>query len=44
MGASRAMPTITLTRRDVDQHRYVVTDRDAFTCVKAYKEAEWAEF
>lgn len=30
------MPAITLTRRDGDQHRYSVTDRDAYSGVKAY--------
>ena len=32
----QAMPAITLTRRDGDQHRYSVTDRDAYSGVKAY--------
>ncbi|WP_136067104.1 phage late control D family protein [Modicisalibacter radicis] len=31
-----SMPTITLTRRDGDQHRYSVTDRDSYSGVKAY--------
>ncbi|EPC02422.1 late control protein D [Litchfieldella anticariensis FP35 = DSM 16096] len=31
-----AMPTIPLTRRDGDQHRYSSTDREAFEGVKAY--------
>lgn len=31
-----AMPTITITRRDGDQHRYSVTDREAYGGVKAY--------
>ena len=34
--SGRAMPAITLTRRDGDQHRYSVTDRDAYSGVKAY--------
>lgn len=34
--SGRAMPTITLTRRDGDQHRYSITDRDAYGGVKAY--------
>ncbi|WP_219863147.1 phage late control D family protein [Vreelandella piezotolerans] len=34
--SGRAMPGITLTRRDGDQHRYSVTDRDAYSGVKAY--------
>jgi phage protein D len=34
--SGRAMPSITLTRRDGDQHRYSVTDRDAYSGVKAY--------
>lgn len=31
-----AKPSITPTRRDGDQHRYSVTDRDAYSGVKAY--------
>ena len=34
--SGRAMPAITLPRRDGDQHRYSVTDRDAYSGVKAY--------
>lgn len=34
--SGRAMPAITLTRRDGDQHRYSVTNRDAYSGVKAY--------
>lgn len=34
--SGQAMPAITLTRRDGDQHRYSVTDRDAYSGVKAY--------
>lgn len=34
--SGQAMPAITLTRRDGDQHRYSVTDRDAYDGVKAY--------
>lgn len=34
--SGQAMPGITLTRRDGDQHRYSVTDRDAYSGVKAY--------
>lgn len=34
--SGKAMPTITLTRRDGDQHRYSLTDRDAYDGVKAY--------
>lgn len=30
------MPTIAITRRDGDQHRYSVTDREAYEGVKAY--------
>lgn len=30
------MPTITLARRDGDQHRYAVTDRDSYSGVKAF--------
>ncbi|WP_426801573.1 phage late control D family protein [Xanthomonas campestris] len=30
------LPTVTLTRRDGDQHRYSVADRDAYTGVCAY--------
>lgn len=30
------IPTRTLTRRDGDQHRYITTDRDSYTGVKAY--------
>lgn len=31
-----AMPAVTLTRRDGDQHRYRVTERDTYTGVKAF--------
>ncbi|MCM2973457.1 contractile injection system protein, VgrG/Pvc8 family [Larsenimonas suaedae] len=31
-----ALPRITLTRRDGDQHRFSQTDRDSFTGVRAY--------
>lgn len=31
------MPTIALHRRDGDQHRYSVTDREAYGGVKAYR-------
>ncbi|MDN7131763.1 phage late control D family protein [Halomonas sp. MC140] len=34
--SGKAMPAIPLTRRDGDQHRYSVTDRDAYSGVKAY--------
>lgn len=34
--SGQAMPAIPLTRRDGDQHRYSVTDRDAYSGVKAY--------
>ncbi|SES09141.1 hypothetical protein SAMN04487958_1072 [Vreelandella subterranea] len=34
--SGQAMPPITLTRRDGDQHRYSVTERDAYSGVKAY--------
>nr|WP_300309235.1 phage late control D family protein [Halomonas sp.] len=34
--SGQSMPTITLTRRDGDQHRYSITDRDAYSGVKAY--------
>ncbi|MEC4767950.1 phage late control D family protein [Halomonas sp. CUBES01] len=34
--SGQTMPRITLTRRDGDQHRYSVTDRDAYSGVKAY--------
>lgn len=34
--SGQPMPAITLTRRDGDQHRYSVTDRDAYSGVKAY--------
>ncbi|MEG3080845.1 phage late control D family protein [Halomonas sp. 5021] len=30
------MPRVPLTRRDGDQHRYSITDRDAYSGVKAY--------
>lgn len=33
--SGKALPTITLTRRDGDQHRYHKADRDAYTGVKA---------
>ncbi|MGQ5312561.1 phage late control D family protein [Xanthomonas arboricola pv. corylina] len=32
----KPLPTVTLTRRDGDQHRYSVADRDAYTGVCAY--------
>ncbi|MBB4722600.1 phage late control D family protein [Xanthomonas euvesicatoria] len=32
----KPLPTATLTRRDGDQHRYSVADRDAYTGVRAY--------
>ncbi|MCC4600170.1 phage late control D family protein [Xanthomonas melonis] len=32
----KPLPTGTLTRRDGDQHRYSVADRDAYTGVRAY--------
>ncbi|GAE48548.1 phage late control D family protein [Xanthomonas arboricola] len=32
----KPLPTVTLTRRDGDQHRYTVADRDAYTGVRAY--------
>ncbi|MBB3846593.1 phage late control D family protein [Xanthomonas arboricola] len=32
----KRLPTVTLTRRDGDQHRYSVADRDAYTGVRAY--------
>lgn len=31
-----AIPPVTLTRRDGDRHRYVITDRDTYTGVVAY--------
>lgn len=34
--SGQSMPTMTLIRRDGDQHRYSVTDRDAYDGVKAY--------
>ncbi|QNI03592.1 phage late control D family protein [Halomonas sp. SH5A2] len=34
--SGQAMTPITLTRRDGDQHRFSVTDRDAYSGVKAY--------
>ncbi len=34
--SGKTMPTITLTRRSGDQHRYSVTDREAYEGVKAY--------
>ncbi|AAM42266.1 phage late control D family protein [Xanthomonas campestris pv. campestris] len=34
--AGKPLPTVTLTRRDGDQHRYSVADRDAYTGVRAY--------
>lgn len=34
--SGKAMPTITLTRRSGDQHRYSITDREAYEGVKAY--------
>ncbi|MCL1552939.1 phage late control D family protein [Xanthomonas nasturtii] len=32
----KPLPTVTLTRRDGDQHRYSVADRDAYSGVRAY--------
>ncbi|GAE54114.1 hypothetical protein XPR_0749 [Xanthomonas arboricola pv. pruni MAFF 301420] len=32
----KPLPTVTLTRRDGDQHRYSVADRDAYTGVRAH--------
>ncbi|MBV6795352.1 phage late control D family protein [Xanthomonas euvesicatoria] len=32
----KPLPTVTLTRRDGDQYRYSVADRDAYTGVRAY--------
>ncbi|MBB6259341.1 hypothetical protein FHT05_003980 [Xanthomonas arboricola] len=32
----KPLPTVTLTRRDGDRHRYSVADRDAYTGVRAY--------
>ncbi|PPT94918.1 late control protein [Xanthomonas arboricola pv. arracaciae] len=32
----KPLPTVTLTRRNGDQHRYSVADRDAYTGVRAY--------
>ncbi|WP_311238378.1 MULTISPECIES: phage late control D family protein [unclassified Xanthomonas] len=32
----KPLPTVTLTRREGDQHRYSVADRDAYTGVRAY--------
>ncbi|OAX58894.1 phage late control D family protein [Xanthomonas translucens] len=32
----KPLPTVTLTRRDGDQHRYSVAERDAYTGVRAY--------
>jgi phage protein D len=32
----KPLPTLTLTRRDGDQHRYSVADRDAYSGVRAY--------
>ncbi|ASW46257.1 phage late control D family protein [Xanthomonas hortorum pv. vitians] len=32
----KPLPTVPLTRRDGDQHRYSVADRDAYTGVRAY--------
>ncbi|OOW70654.1 late control protein [Xanthomonas axonopodis pv. martyniicola] len=34
--SGKPLPSITLTRRDGDQHRYSVADRDAYTGVRAY--------
>ncbi|MGY4888927.1 UNVERIFIED_CONTAM: phage late control D family protein [Xanthomonas axonopodis] len=34
--SGKPLPTDTLTRRDGDQHRYAVADRDAYTGVRAY--------
>lgn len=34
--SGKEMPTFTLTRRDGDQHRYSVADRDAYSGVRAY--------
>ncbi|MFA8631438.1 phage late control D family protein [Xanthomonas campestris pv. campestris] len=33
--SGKPLPTVTLTRRDGDQHRYSVADRDAYTGVRA---------
>ncbi|MCC8469552.1 phage late control D family protein, partial [Xanthomonas phaseoli] len=32
----KPLPAVTLTRRDGDEHRYSVADRDAYTGVRAY--------
>lgn len=32
----KPLPLVTIDRSDGDQHRYVITDRDAYTGVKAY--------
>ncbi|ATS21710.1 phage late control protein [Xanthomonas phaseoli pv. phaseoli] len=37
--SGKPLPTVTLTRRDGDQHRYSVADRDAYSGVRAY----WAD-
>ncbi|UKE73229.1 phage late control D family protein [Xanthomonas graminis] len=34
--SGKELPTLTLTRRDGDQHRYRVADRDAYSGVRAY--------
>lgn len=34
--SGQALPTITLTRADGDSHRYLQSDRDAYTGVRAY--------
>ncbi|WP_230939921.1 contractile injection system protein, VgrG/Pvc8 family [Xanthomonas translucens] len=34
--SGKELPTLTLTRRDGDQHRYSVADRDAYSGVRAY--------
>lgn len=34
--SGNAMPVVTLTRRDGDQHRYRMTERDTYTGVKAF--------
>ncbi|AZR21935.1 phage late control D family protein [Xanthomonas vasicola] len=34
--SGKPLPSVTLTRREGDQHRYSVADRDAYTGVRAY--------
>ncbi|MCC4635283.1 phage late control D family protein [Xanthomonas dyei] len=34
--SGKPLPSVTLTRRDGDQHRYSVADRDAYSGVRAY--------